>query len=357
MLEITTNFCGGNADVSMAGADTVRFRPQLRDTEGDWFYWAFEVKGAQGRTLTFDMSPKNWVGYFGAAVSRDMENWEWSNTASADRKSFTYTFGEDESDVYFAHHMLYHPSRFYKFCERRGIPVNILCHDNKGTPVPYAEIGRGSRVIMLTARHHCCESTGDYEMEGIIDGYLKDPLPDSRIVAIPFIDADGVIAGDQGKNRRPHDHNRDYIDGLYPAVRAVRSIMGQGHVLAVFDLHSPWHLGGRNDKVFIVRNSEERLDDFRLLGRCFESEITPAAMRYRTDDDIDPGVEWNEMRTQRLSCGCYCSQFPGVDLAFSLEATYFGDIDDAVSQEKIIETGRCFWRGYLKYRKEKGEAF
>ena len=311
-MEIRTDFCGGNAGNIKIGGNTVSFLPELRDTEGDWFYWAFEVKGAQGRTLTFDMSPKSYVGYFGAAVSHDLGRWDWTFTASDDRKSFTYVFGEDEEDVYFAHDMLYHPSRFHKFCERRGIPVKILCGDNKGTPIPYAEIGDGSRTVLLTARHHCCESTGDYEMEGIIDEYLKNPLPDSRLIAVPFIDADGVIAGDQGKNRRPHDHNRDYIDGIYAGVRAVRSIMGQGHVLAVFDLHSPWHLGGRNDKVFIVRNSVDRLDDFRLLGRCFESEITPGAMNYHTSDDI-------------------------------------------VSQDRIVETGRCFWRGYLKYRKEKGD--
>ena len=356
-MEISTSFCGGNAKNIVIEDNTVRFLPDLRDTEGDWFYWAFEVKGAQGKTLTFDMSPKNLIGYFGAAVSHDLENWEWTNTASNDRKSFTYAFGEKEDDVYFAHHMLYHPSRFYKFAEKRGLAVKILCTDRGGTPIPYLETGDGSRTILLTARHHCCESTGDYEMEGIIDEYLRNPLPDSRLIAIPFIDADGVTAGDQGKNRRPHDHNRDYIDGIYPSVRAVRAIMGQGHTLAAFDLHSPWHLGGRNDKVFIVRNSLERMEDFRLMGRCFESEITPTAMRYRTADDIDPGVEWNTLKPKRISCGVFCAAFPDVDLAFSLETTYFGDPGDPVSQEKIVETGRCFWRGYLRYRREKGETF
>ena len=353
-IEISTAFCGGNAkDVSFDGK-TVKFHPDIRDTDGDWFYWALEVKGAGGMTLSFDMSPKNYVGYFGAAVSHDLHSWKWSDTANEDRTGFTYTFAPDENDVFFAHDMLYHPSDFYSFAEKHGLSVSILCTDRKGTPVPYLEIGRGSRVILLTARHHCCESTGNYGMEGIIDEYMKNPLPDSRIVAIPFIDADGVVAGDQGKNRFPHDHNRDYIDGIYPAVRAVRSIMGQGHTLAVFDLHSPWHLSGRNDKVFIVRNGTSDIEDFRLMGRCFESEITPDAMRYRTSDDIDPGVEWNVSGSQRLACGSWCGTFPGVDLSFSLETTYFGDKDDVVSQAKMVETGRCFWRGYLRYRAEKG---
>lgn len=29
--------------------------------------------------------------------------------------SFTYTFSKGEDRVYFAHHMLYHPNRFFSF--------------------------------------------------------------------------------------------------------------------------------------------------------------------------------------------------------------------------------------------------
>ena len=32
-----------------------------------------------------------------------------------------------------------------------------------------------------------------------------------EVLAIPFMDKDGVEEGDQGKNRKPRDHNRDYI--------------------------------------------------------------------------------------------------------------------------------------------------
>ena len=45
-MTINTDFCGGNAIIRSVADDTVVFSPDLRDTEGDWFYWAFEVKGA-----------------------------------------------------------------------------------------------------------------------------------------------------------------------------------------------------------------------------------------------------------------------------------------------------------------------
>jgi len=43
-----SGFCGGNAVVESCGEDFVHFRPDQRDSEGEWFYWAFRVKGAAG---------------------------------------------------------------------------------------------------------------------------------------------------------------------------------------------------------------------------------------------------------------------------------------------------------------------
>ena len=118
MLTVTTDFCGGNAVIHSVTEDTVVFEPDLRDTEGPWFYWAFCVRGAQGKTVRITQPKSRWVGYFGAAVSHDLYHWAWSNTAENNYADFTYHFGEDEDCVYFAHNMLYHPSRFHRLCER-----------------------------------------------------------------------------------------------------------------------------------------------------------------------------------------------------------------------------------------------
>ncbi|MCI8387618.1 MAG: hypothetical protein HFE63_04040 [Clostridiales bacterium] len=352
-MEIITIFCGGNAEILEISENRVRFKPELRDTEGDWFYWAFEVTGAAGKTITFDMSPKNYVGYFGAAVSHDLNEWHWSNTALPDRTGFTYTFGADENRVYFAHNMLYHPSRFYKFAELRRLPVNIITTDNKGTPIPSVTVGSGERNIILTARHHACEATGDYVMEGIIDEFLKSPMDGFRITAIPFIDADGVVNGDQGKNRTPHDHNRDYLDEpLYNGVRAVQTLLAKGDVAAVFDLHSPWHIGGRNDTQFIVRKTFESRDEMIKFGHLFELETTTEAMNYKLENDIDPNVDWNKVLTTATTCGTYAGTYESVKLGFTLETTYFGEVGNVVSQDKIIESGRCFYRAVKRYFEE-----
>ena len=288
MLTVTTDFCGGNAVIHSVTEDTIVFEPDIRDTEGTWFYWAFCVRGAQGKTVRFTQPNSRWVGYFGAAVSHDLYHWVWSNTAENNYADFTYHFGEDEDCVYFAHNMLYHPSRFHRLCERLGVSVNIPVMDRMGTPIPAAVLGDGANNILLPARHHCCEATGDYIMEGIMEEFAVNLISGCRITAIPFVDADGVVHGDQGKNRRPHDHNRDYADDLYPGVCYVKELVGKGDVVCAFDLHSPWHFGGSNDKLFIVHNSNAHLtDEFIRFGQILEEEMAkdPIAMRYETKNE------------------------------------------------------------------------
>lgn len=76
-MNISTDFPGGNIKVLTISGDYVRVECDLRDTEGDWFYWAFCVEGAGGRTLTFDFG-KDRIGYFGPAVSHDLKVWNWA---------------------------------------------------------------------------------------------------------------------------------------------------------------------------------------------------------------------------------------------------------------------------------------
>ena len=101
-INVDANFIGGNIKVKEISGDTVYLENELRDTNIDWFYWAFCVEGANGLTLTFKMQPTR-LGYWGPAISHDLENWTWLDSLDGD--SFTYTFGKNEEKVYFAHHI------------------------------------------------------------------------------------------------------------------------------------------------------------------------------------------------------------------------------------------------------------
>ena len=73
---IHQNFIGGNIKVVKQEGNTVYLENELRDTVGDWFYWAFCIEGAQGQTLTFKFQ-RDRLGYYGPAVSYDLEKWHW----------------------------------------------------------------------------------------------------------------------------------------------------------------------------------------------------------------------------------------------------------------------------------------
>ena len=344
MINIHKNFIGGNILVKEISGDTVLLENELRDTEGDWFYWAFCVEGAQGRTLTFKMQPTR-LGYWGPAVSYDLKNWCWLDFCDGD--SFTYSFKENESKVYFAHHMLYHPQRFYSLCDNLNLEVSELCISRKGRSVPCLYIGSGEKSIIFTSRHHACESTGDYVLEGVITELIKSPIENTRILIVPFVDYDGVVDGDQGKSRFPHDHNRDYIEApIYPEVRAIRNHISKYGCNYGFDLHSPWHKGGVNDKIFVVRNLKEKENDFDRFASIFESEISDKSMKYSKNNDYPPCTNWNQPST---SFGYTNNTQPECNLAFTLESTYFGLEDNKVSGEKLVELGKCFLRAVKKY--------
>ena len=99
-----------------------------------------------------------------------------------------------------------------------------------------------------------------------LEGFLAEVLVHSatgarfgasaEVPAIPFVDKDGVEQGDQGKNRTPHDHHRDYRgDRIYPSVAAIRrSVPGWSDGLMKFplDYHCPARKGERHEHIHFV---------------------------------------------------------------------------------------------------------
>ena len=58
--------------------------------------------------------------------------------------------------------------------------------------------GDGNQSVILTSRHHACESTGTYVLEGVLAELIENPIPDTKVFCVPFVDYEGVIRGDQG---------------------------------------------------------------------------------------------------------------------------------------------------------------
>lgn len=345
-MKIHKDFIGGNVVVKEICGDRVVIENELRDTTQDWFYWAFCVEGAQGREITFGMQ-KHRLGYWGPAVSHDLEGWHW--LGACDGNSFSYKFGKDESKVYFAHHILYPIKRFYELSERNGLTVTELCKSRKGRAVPCLELGEGERTVILTARHHACESTGSYVLEGVIEELVNDLPPDLHVLCVPFVDFGGVLDGDQGKSRYPHDHNRDYTTdapSIYPEVSAIRRFAEQYGCSYGFDFHAPWHKGGQNDTIFMVHNSAKEKAVFDRFASLLESRITEDSMSFKSENFTPACTGWNQPAP---AFAFTMNSRPECNNAFTLESTYFGSDDNVVSAKRLIELGRCFGRALKAY--------
>lgn len=343
---IHQNFIGGNVCVKEICKDRIVLENELRDTTEDWFYFAFCVEGAEGRELTFEMQ-KNRLGYWGPAVSHDLESWHWLD--SYNENSFTYKFGENESKVYFAHHILYPTKRLFELAKRNQIPVSELCKSRKGRSVPCLTLGDGSKSVILTARHHACESTGSYVLEGVLEELIREMPEDLRILCVPFTDYDGVLDGDQGKARYPHDHNRDYTTdapSIYPEIASIRNFADKYGCSYAFDFHSPWHKGKQNDTIFMVHNTAKEKEVFDSFAALLESEITENAMSFTKENYHPANTGWNKPSP---NFSFTMNSRPECRLAFTLESAYFGTEDNKVSAERLIELGGCFGRAMRAY--------
>ena len=347
-MKIHSNFVGGNIVVDRIENDTVYLERDIRDTEGDWFYWAFCIEGAAGTTLTFRFPSKIRVGRFGAAVSHDLSDWHWSESGSGD--SFTYTFAEGEGKVYFAHNMLYHPARIDAFCNRVGLTQETFCKSVKGRDLPAVRFGTGDRWILMTARHHACESTGNYVMEGVIETLLAQLPKNYSVLAVPFVDYDGVIDGDQGKNRRPHDHNRDYTDApIYEVTKKMMAFGGARDLRYAFDFHSPWHMGKANDYVFFSHGTTAMEPFTNLFGELMKQQTAACELKYTGAWDVGPNEKWNNETNP--SGKNYFGRQPSVRLYVTTETPYVGVTDGMgkISQESMLELGHAFGRSIVRY--------
>ena len=348
-MRIHSDFeCGNIIFLKQEGND-IYLSNEMRGTIRDKaYYWAFCIEGAAGKTLNFHLD-NEWAGPYGAAVSHDLINWHWSESA-LDGASFSYTFAPDEDRVYFAHDLLYTPSRLNAVMQELNITPFTVCKTLKGRDVPAFRMGNGSKNIVLSSRHHACESPGSYVLEGMIREYAANPIDDTNIFVVPMVDFDGVIEGEHGKDRDPNDHNRDYIeDHIYPEVGAIIDYAKEKEISYAFDFHAPSHRIGRSNRVYVVRKFPELQERFDNFGKLLQKHCGGEAMIYDMKYDVYPNVSWNKDTTPTFST--YFNRRPECKLALTLEVTHYGTDDNKVTAERLINTGKAFCRAIDEYSK------
>ena len=127
----------GNIVFEKMSNDTVYVHQDLRDTEGDWFYWAFRARGFQGRTVTFVFTKSVAVGVRGPVVSFDQgKTYGYADATDVTRNKFTFAFPKDAKEVWMYECFPYTPEMWASFVE--GIPSCVFL------PTPSLPGRRGS---------------------------------------------------------------------------------------------------------------------------------------------------------------------------------------------------------------------
>lgn len=371
IVQVDAAFPGGNILVERIDGDTLYLKQDLRDTEGWWFHWAFRLRGAAGRTINVQFGDGDPVGTRGPAMSLD-GGWTWAwQRADFGKNRFSVTIPTNATEVLLAFADLYTQRHWERFVERIGpsphLVTGTLTTSRKGRAVEMARVGcvSGSpkRRVFVSARHHACESMASYVLEGLVEGVLAtgDEGPWLRdnveFLVVPFVDKDGVEDGDQGKNRRPHDHNRDYGgESIYSETASIRELMPRwsgGKPVTSIDLHCPYIRGDYNEFVYQVGRREPAVWAEQLrLGAILE-RVQSGALDYRNADNLAFGQAWNTGTvTGFVSCSGWFMTQPGVRLATSIETAYATAHKRVVTAESARAFGRDLARALAVYLRE-----
>ncbi len=367
-IRVDAAFPGGNIVVDSIEDDTVTLHQDLRDTEGNWFYWYFRVRGAAGRTLEFRFSQSNPIGTRGPTLSLNGgKTWSWLGTNAVKGKTLTCAFPPEAREARFCFAIPYLENNLKDFLKRhrgsQNLKAETLCKTPKGRKVELLRLGRlddgAEYCVLLTCRHHACEMIASYSLEGIMEAVL-DSNEGRRLreqvefFVVPFMDKDGVEEGDQGKNRKPHDHNRDYNgESLYASVRAVRDLvtrrLGSRKIAFALDLHCPHIRGPRNECLYFVGGPEPvnwaRVGEF---AKVLETEQR-GPLRYRAVDNLPYGQAWNTLEGPPRSFSRWAATQPNVRLGTSLEIPYANVGETTVTAENARAFGRDLAQALAKY--------
>jgi hypothetical protein len=281
-VTIDAAFRGGNIVVEANDGAAVQVAPELRG-DNPWFYWYFQATATTPGRVRFVFPEKvagavnGGIGLQGPAISTDLgKTWKWMGTEQVDGREFYYDFREKGERIRFAVTIPYLQTELDAFLTRNAgnpqLAKSVLTHSRQGREVELLRIGEpgaGKQPMLVTGRHHAAETIASYVLEGFLQGATSD-TPAGRsfrekyvLYAVPFVDKDGVEQGDQGKNRKPHDHNRDYGESsIYPEVQAIKQLDKEVNFEFALDFHCPMLIYPDHQVIYFTGEKELPANNF-----------------------------------------------------------------------------------------------
>ena len=370
---------GSIKDIQVNDGNLIELSIDMRDSSGQWFFWNFKAAFDTPGDYIFQFRTPNTVGSRAAAVSRDNGySWTWLGAdARINDHSFRYHCSRPE-ELIFCTGMEYLQEHFdlfrYMYIFNPAFRVSELCKSREGRSVELASVREGNPpwTILLTSRHHCCEMMATYALEGILktvlanSDFAREFRRHFEILAVPFVDKDGVENGDQGKNRQPHDHARDYGDNpIYPETRAIMKLIQEKRPVLIMDLHCPWIFSGSNEAIHIPGSSDPYMKEEEAVFSGILEKYAPASAPYHASDNIPYGTSWNTGAnyTQGKSLKYYAvdcfhqalenHETPYPVGAFTLEIPYANARDVTLTVSSMTDLGKALAETVWEYLKEK----
>jgi hypothetical protein len=258
-VTISTDFPGANVAVIKNENGSVVLAPDLRGDK-PWFYWCFEAQALQPGRVNFVLPDKvigfknGAIGFQGPAISTDLgKSWKWMGTKNVDGPSFFFEFTKQNERVRFAVTIPYLQSNLEAFLKKNAanphLKKSVLAKSRHDRDVELLQIGKPGpqvKAVLVTGRHHATETIASFVLEGFLQAAMSKSSAGAEfrkkylLYCVPFVDKDGVEEGDQGKNRKPHDHNRDYGEkSLYPEIQAIKKLDKEQRFRFTLDFHCP----------------------------------------------------------------------------------------------------------------------
>lgn len=357
-VRIDTEIPAGNVIVEQIEGDRIRLHQAERDTPRFWFHWCFRVQGAQGRTLTFEFTKGHVFGARGPAISDNGgQTWRWLGRNVVKGDAFTYTFPEHSDEVRLAFAIPYTEQNLNAFLvplrNHPAFKVEELARTPHGRGVKLlragAVDGSAKMRVLLTCRHHACESAANFVLEGILRKVLDDGESGKwlrthvEIITVPFMDKDGVEEGDQGKLRTPHDHWLDYGENSrYVSVQKLKERFEGSQKMPVtiaIDLHCPYL---SDSKIFVALGSDPKIAaETERFSRMLE-QSNNGALTYRQRNNLPFNKGWNTPETYQdvQSFWQWAERLPGAKVVGTLEIPYASVEKEEVTPDSARQLGR-----------------
>ncbi len=368
---ISSDFAGGNIIVVKTTGDTLWLKPDLSETEGEWFYWYFKVSNISGKEIFFQFMLDNQFTAYGPAYSiNNNNNWKWYGENRVHDNGFSYAFSPEDTVAWFCTAFPYTGKDLDSFLSRPKIRNHLvrdtLCISPENRVIEKISIrppgDKPEMRILITARHHACEMMANYVLEGIIEStlnevglfYLRDKV---EFLIVPFMDKDGVENGEQGKNRLPRDHNRDYSgESIHPSTAALREEIpdwSKGRLKIALDLHCPWIKGEYNEWIFMVGKQDPKIVAKQMRFSDLLEDHAKGELRYRSADFLHYGTAWNTKsnNTKGKSFSQWAKGLDSISLATTIEFPYANILGVQVSKDNARAFGKAVAYALMHYLK------